>query len=161
MLIIHLFHLIYFSLMGDDAKKTFKEKDVKTELPFSPPSYDEAIISPKGFVAPPITQYPPPASIYPYLKPENQSPPEEESSVTPPSESHSADYNSSSKTGNISPHNNGNISPLNTVNISPLKSVNMPPPAGRLSPSQGRRRHQLHETGPQVKFNNKNSIKNT
>ena len=153
MLIIHLFHLIYFSLMGDNAQKTFKDKDVKTELPFSPPSYDEAIISPKGFVAPPITQYPPPASIYPYLKPENQSPPEEESSVTPPSESHSADYNSSSKTGNISPHNNGNISPL--------KSVNMPPPAGRLSPSQGRRRHQLHETGPQVKFNNKNSIKNT
>ena len=128
---------------------------MNTKLFFSPPSYDEAIISPKGVVAPPINQYPPPASIYPYLKPENQSPPGEEnqsppveeSPVTPLSESQSADDNSSSKTGNISPHKNGNIPPP--------KAGNMPPPTGRLSPSQDRRRHQLHESGEsgsQVRF---------
>ena len=136
---------------------------MNTKLSFSPPSYDEAIISPKGVVAPPINQYPPPASIYPYLKPENQSPPGEEnqsppveeSPVTPLSESQSADDNSSSKTGNISSHKNENISPHKNGNIPPPKAGNMPPPTGRLSPSQDRRRHQLHESGEsgsQVRF---------
>jgi len=139
----------------NDQAKNFKDKDVKTKLSFSPPSYDEAIISPKGVVAPPINQYPPPASIYPYLKPENQSPPGEESPVTPLSESQSADDNSSSKTGNISPHKNGNISPHKNGNTPPPKAGNMPPPTERLSPSQDRRCHQLHESGEsgsQVRF---------
>ena len=62
----------------------FKDNGYSSELHHAPPSYDQAILTPAGFVAPPISQYPPPTGVYPYLEVENQTPPEESTQIAPP-----------------------------------------------------------------------------